>query len=328
MEFLDGPATKDRVAKLVQQPGKKQFAVAFWGKGAVDTLELGEHAADIEVVCNLLTGGTNPDEISYLRTKGIEVRHSSLLHAKVYLFPDCVIIGSSNASANGLSYQGIECRGWSEANLFSDDPNLVAKVSSWFTEEWEAAPNVDDTDLEEARKNWEPRRDQVPPPVGDAKDLLDALGRYPTEFDGRRAYVVVYKDVKLDDDANDAAEQQIEARGEGKEWSAFQDWKRLPTGAPLLSIHFNDETGELEEEGYWEIAKGGDTVKFRKGTIEMCYETENPFPKYRWGKKAEWREALRLLMKHECWDQKSGAGFISFGRFAREIVRPMIASVV
>jgi hypothetical protein len=79
------------------------MAVAFWGDGATKGLGLDKKRGEVAtVICNLKSGGTNPNEIRELWKANINPLQCDKLHGKVYLFDDCVIIGSSNASSNGL----------------------------------------------------------------------------------------------------------------------------------------------------------------------------------------------------------------------------------
>lgn len=105
MRFLDERDARDVIARLAETSGRRHLAVAFWGRGAAERLGLLGRSAGQKIICNLRMGGTNPDEIERLMTEGVEVRQADDLHAKVYLFDQAVVIGSSNASSNGLSFQ-------------------------------------------------------------------------------------------------------------------------------------------------------------------------------------------------------------------------------
>ena len=98
--------------------------VAFWGRGAdelfckLDEEKIGR----VKIVCNLTSGGTNPREIEKLISKGFGVKHCSILHNKVYWTSRGVVVGSANASANGLSLESVEQEGWLEAAFHSNRP--------------------------------------------------------------------------------------------------------------------------------------------------------------------------------------------------------------
>src|ERR1700680_1254899 len=122
MKFLDGPGPVEKMAELTTKSRNARMAVAFWGEGAIEHLGLLGKRSAVTIICNLRSGGTNPNEIRSVMAAGIHVSQCDTLHAKVYLFDNHVIIGSSNASANGLSFQGTEVSGWIEANVIFNEP--------------------------------------------------------------------------------------------------------------------------------------------------------------------------------------------------------------
>ena len=153
-----------------RRPNTFELAVAFWGKDAARDLGLERHADDraddrpTELICNLASGGTNPDEIKKLIDFGINVKQCDTLHGKVYVFDRCFVVGSSNASANGLALQGKEVSYWHEANILSDDREIREKLSDWI----DALPTKEITkkDLAAAKIKFNRRRqvDFIPLP--------------------------------------------------------------------------------------------------------------------------------------------------------------------
>ena len=117
IKFLDGADTTNELKKQIARSKTVRVAVAFWGEGAADELGLLARGSEATVVCNLRSGGTNPKGIRSMIDAKVQVSQCDNLHGKVYLFDNVVVIGSSNASANGLSLQGAEISGWHEANV-------------------------------------------------------------------------------------------------------------------------------------------------------------------------------------------------------------------
>ena len=113
---------------------------------------------------NLDKGATNPSVIEKLRKlPGIDVRMHNSLHAKVYYTDKGCIVGSANASANGLALEGTELTQWREANCLVDDPNLLHEIHVWFLELWKnEAKAIHEKDLERARLVWERQRKRRP----------------------------------------------------------------------------------------------------------------------------------------------------------------------
>ena len=82
---------------------------------------------------------------------GCNVISDSLLHAKVYISEIGVIVGSSNASSNGLGYE--IGGGLHEANIFTDDNNIVCGVKNWFEGKWYGIEKITDKMLNDAEIN-------------------------------------------------------------------------------------------------------------------------------------------------------------------------------
>ncbi|MCX5902648.1 MAG: phospholipase D family protein, partial [Proteobacteria bacterium] len=101
------------------------------------------NAKKIEIICNLTTGGTNPSEIEKLGNKlkktGGLVKMKNDLHAKVYWTENGVIIGSANASSNGLALEGDEILGWKETAIMSTDLKIISATRKWLLDIWESA---------------------------------------------------------------------------------------------------------------------------------------------------------------------------------------------
>lgn len=106
--FKDGPEAFGWVQEKIASGQGGTMAVAFWGANARKELGFDRRPRDskpVTIICNLEMGGTNPSEIKQLRRlRNVEVLQADRLHGKVYLFGSEVLIGSSNASANGLSF--------------------------------------------------------------------------------------------------------------------------------------------------------------------------------------------------------------------------------
>ena len=111
MRLLTGDELRAKVAAIAGER-KPCCAVAFWGRGAA---ALFGPRSRVRIVCNLATGGTNPDEIIALQAKGHTVLQHDQLHAKVYLGKSQAVVASANASANGLGLEASEQAKWIEA---------------------------------------------------------------------------------------------------------------------------------------------------------------------------------------------------------------------
>lgn len=157
--FLYGEALDQKIAEILKQ-GNARAAVAFWGSGVSGLLPESE-GGDQKIICNLMSGGTNPYEIELLRDRiGYEsIAQVNDLHAKAYIGETQAVITSANASANGLGLEGPEQARWREAGVVISD---LSAVVNWFEELWDKAQPIEDTDLAKAKKLWAKRQQQKP----------------------------------------------------------------------------------------------------------------------------------------------------------------------
>lgn len=152
MHFLTDGKILETVRKLVQDDGELLAAVAFWGRGSGQETGITERAGPTRILCDLLSGSCNPAEIRHLMDKGVEVKHRPQLHAKVWMNGDQVIVGSANASMNGL---GFETSGPNiEAAAQLSNKRLAEKVQEWFCAQWKLAQCVDEALLQTAEERW------------------------------------------------------------------------------------------------------------------------------------------------------------------------------
>lgn len=108
VKFLDEKGALAAVKEMLAAQTEATIVVPFWGEGATDALGLDRsNWESLRVVCNLDSGACNPHEIEKLlrlttRTNTVKVLSDPRLHGKVYLTKSAVVLGSSNASSNGL----------------------------------------------------------------------------------------------------------------------------------------------------------------------------------------------------------------------------------
>jgi hypothetical protein len=198
LEFLNGAAATATIRSLVATSGEAYLAVAFWGSGAAHELGLKDRANSkkggfsTKIVCNLQSGATNPGEIRELLNVGIEVLQSDKLHGKIYLFDDRLLLGSSNASSNGLALQGAETSGWHEANLSTDDKKIREDVVSWLN----ALPKraITEADLQAAEVEFRKQRRSLSPQWPAGTTLLQALEQHQESFLGKNIFVTIYSE--------------------------------------------------------------------------------------------------------------------------------------
>lgn len=184
MRFLDEKGAVVALQSMLTNSDVATLVVAFWGKGAADRLGLTQRPwKQLTVVCNLSSGACNPDEIQHIRenVSNLRLRNLPSLHGKVYLTPEKVILGSSNASTNGLVIDGDHLTGWSEANIEADDPGMLRSCAEWCNKQFELGVEVTDEDITAARELWLARKN-VPFTVSRQEDLFSACRANPDAF--------------------------------------------------------------------------------------------------------------------------------------------------
>jgi HKD family nuclease len=131
VRLLDEKGVK-RIRKMVKGCSDLRIAVAFWGEGAAKTLRL-TGARRGRIICNLESGACNPKEVRKLRaSKRLKLKTHAQLHAKIYWSPTAAMVGSSNASANGLVVDAGVAKDWREANILFDQEDELRRTGERF----------------------------------------------------------------------------------------------------------------------------------------------------------------------------------------------------
>lgn len=253
MEVLDEIATLGLIKKQMGCSRTARLAVAFWGRGAARNLGISERRDRVEIICNLSQGGTNPDEIRTLmglpQVGCDRILQNDRLHAKVYLFDGLAIVGSSNASTNGLRLEGNELKGWLEANAVITDAGGLASIRKMFDERFRGRP-ITETDLLNAEKTRErpPRRD----PPNSPRTILDVLISEPELARRLELYFAAY-DEPLS--SNGDREEKKVMREYGPSFGVFESWPTIPREVPIVCFWIGPRGG-VTEDGTWIVAPG------------------------------------------------------------------------
>ena len=127
-----------------------------------------------------------------------------------------MILGSSNASGNGLAVEGKELTSWIEANVMSDAPQFVGKVNQWFESLWcnSQSIEVDEEMLAKAREQWKKRR-ALAPEEREETNLFKACRTYPELFGN--VYLAIY-DTKLSKNSQQKIEDIKKGNLKSKAW--------------------------------------------------------------------------------------------------------------
>lgn len=205
-EFLAGDDLSRKIREVVKGQDPR-CAVAFWGHGAVEEL-FGTKVLqrdDVHVVCDLSMGGTNP---ATLRALGApdnpQIRFLDGLHAKVFLSEHGAVVGSANASNNGIGFMGGNAQLLEAGTYFAPDSDAWRTINNWFTRLSErGAGQVEAEALNAAQLAWNLRGRAGT--INNAQDVRDFLD-YDPEVDGL-IYVLWYQDVDADIEYADVAHE-------------------------------------------------------------------------------------------------------------------------
>lgn len=293
MKFLRTGETRSELRRLLQRPGQLRAAVAYWGQGAIDNLGIAP-VQDLWVVCDVLSGGCNEIEIRrLLKMFGNErVRTSDGLHAKVWLGEASALVGSSNASSNGLGFEGRETATLIEANVIVDDTDALAEIDRWWLEEvWTKARQIDERDLERAAVLRGTRRTTRPIPK--FADLFEGLTSDPDAFSERNLFVWVYEYQGYDRWAEEAL-RRAQVKFEDGSLTCWQDTEILPEGSVV--IEFNSAESPPKAMGMYRVLGGQPQLKYGAGSLLLCTKIDN-FEGLSLGATDIWQEAAALAAK-------------------------------
>ena len=241
--FLDSENYLPTLKKLLVEADSVDMAVAFWGEGAEKLLsKLGKK---IRIVCNLTSGGTNPEVIEVIKKRpGVEVRHIDRLHAKAIIGKKTAIVGSANMSANGLNLEGAEIEGWQEAGFRIDSLGHLKDIRVWFERQWGKAEPITDEMLTLASKRWENRRRDR---IFQGEEGRSLLSLSESELKQRNIVVALWREQRSQE-ATERLRERITAEGNSvvtKSWDCYEDWFDALSLNQLVIAVYIGERGKI-----------------------------------------------------------------------------------
>ncbi len=252
LSFLDEVEALKAIRNLFNTSTTAKLAVAFWGSGAITNLGLDRDDLDVEVICNLDSGACNPIEIDALRRLRplVPVRSDPRLHGKVYWTPNGVVLGSSNASTNGLAVE-MGLSGWAEANIFSNDPKLIEASYLWFETRRRDAYEINDEQIALATKIWKDRARTAPTGTQLGLDLGAVVRGNPAHPAWPSVKLAVYSE-DLSDEGKAALNKERRESPILRSMDAYERWhNEIHAGDWLLDFYI--EHGQGEFQGYWHV---------------------------------------------------------------------------
>jgi HKD family nuclease len=261
------------------------FAVAFWGKGAIEQLRL-EKFADakkkITIICNLMSGACNPLEMRKLlnlkEKNDWTLKFHNELHAKIYWTPSSVIIGSSNVSSNGLCYDGSLEAGLLEANLQTDDKDAVKVSEGWLRDLAARSNEVTNVSIDLAEKIWISSRQKRVVRAGTDKTFLQVLRNNPETLYDRNIEIWLFENEGLDPPAEAVLNSAVKELRNSK-IDCYQDVSSKKTPAGMYVIDFSYETksnGRIKfpRPSVWQMLSTEHIRRYAGGNIALCVEVK------------------------------------------------------
>ena len=266
MRFLAGVDIQANVRQLASRSGDVMAAVAYWGKGAAELTGLAENQRPerIRVICDLLSGACNPAEIEQLQRIGLTVRTLDRLHAKVWIGGNDVIVGSANASHNGLPGDDEAATNASiEAAMLSQDRRLARQLAAWFENQWSASRAIKQRHLDHARDLWSRRHRSGG--RGFATPLTEKI-LDPDSFERFACLrILAYLAADVSPEAVEYVSQNAGRYFTDAEWEDFGDecpWYESPradsewappTGTVYADFTCTPQGGKFTFKGFWQI---------------------------------------------------------------------------
>ncbi|WP_052679653.1 phospholipase D family protein [Rhizobium nepotum] len=254
MKLLTEIEAPKAIGKLLAGAESGKFAVAFWGSEGAATLGISSSSKPLKIICNLESGACNPNEIRKLlkMTTNVEVRTNPRLHAKVYWTPSGVVIGSSNASANGLAVEGKELSSWAEANVFTTDPKMLEQTSAWFDALFAASNPITEADLKVAADLWDRRQFVRPMIVKTSVGLIETVRNNLDHPIWATVKVACWQD-GLSVDAASRLSAIAHDHRSGEDISAYEGWETCLHEGDWTLDFFIETNGSISFNDIWRI---------------------------------------------------------------------------
>ncbi|MFC6586049.1 hypothetical protein ACFQDZ_01370 [Sulfitobacter pacificus] len=210
--ILSGPGLLALLRQEVRNPDCEAcFAVAYLGAGLHERLEM-KDMTKVKIVCDFVSGGTNPEGVKEIQNLGGCVRHLDGLHAKIGIVGKRLsFVGSSNLTENGLSDLGTNKQFQRlERSVVFD--GVDPKVAVDFEQFWEAAAEITDNMKKSAKEAWARRlRHRAIEQTRKAKPALSDLLRHsPATLDSLGFHMMVCHELHSKDEPKlEKAEKEL-----------------------------------------------------------------------------------------------------------------------
>jgi hypothetical protein len=124
-----------------------KIAIAYWGSESLKLLHLNSKKRNVRVLCCLKGGKSDPAVIGRF---GDHARQHDKLHAKMIWTRYGAVVGSANASSNGLPEEEYSGVGLIEASVFIKEAVALKEIERWFDGQYNSARRITKSDLKSA----------------------------------------------------------------------------------------------------------------------------------------------------------------------------------
>ncbi|WP_165832103.1 phospholipase D family protein [Novacetimonas pomaceti] len=204
----------------------------------------------LEILCNLDSGACNPAELrKLLKRPGVTLKSHPSLHAKVWWTPKAAVLGSSNASTNGLALECESGNGWHEANVRINDAHVIDGICKWFDDLFKAGYRIESEDLDQAQALWNERKQLAPTGMRLARTLFDAYRAAPKDPVWQRVKICYWSEY-LDKKDQDWLDKEIRESRLPSNTSAYGEWNDKISADDYV-LDFDVKVNKPTYHGIW-----------------------------------------------------------------------------
>ncbi len=189
MTFEHGNGLTAAIRKVVRN-SPADIAVAYWGHGACNILQLPQDLNGYRIICDARSGFCSAKALGDLLDRGASIVDLPMLHAKVYRSQAMMVVASANVSMRGLPDTEIDPG--LEAGFVVSDPEPLSVAKGWFDRAFDTAfksgGTVGPDILPEIESIWNRQRATRPLRTS----LIDALLNPSSDLTERPLRVYVY----------------------------------------------------------------------------------------------------------------------------------------
>ena len=259
MAFLHGePLT--RAIRQVVAAGPVDIAVAFWGNGACDHLNLPDDLEQYRIACDARSGFCSPSTLAELQRRGALVVDVPYLHAKVYSASQAMVVASANSSGKALSVDRLATFGL-EAGILETDSSRLEAAREWLESLFANRRALGAGDLNKIESLWKAQRASRP----GRKSLIDAILTNAPDLADRDIRAYVYTTEKPTPDHYKTYRQTPYFNPDGWEQRSDDPFfhgempSTVKVGDTLLCFAVDGTTAEFD--GVWQILARVETGK-------------------------------------------------------------------